>query len=70
MSTKSSHFYHRRIAESASLHPGQFQVTKAILCGLAASERGALVEVPAQIALVQVDVAHDHHVGRVAEDPA
>jgi hypothetical protein len=34
------------------------------------SERRSFIEVLAQVALVQVDVAHDHHVGGVAQDPA
>ena len=34
------------------------------------SEGGALVEVSAQVAFVQMHVAHDHRVGRVAEDAA
>jgi len=32
------------------------------------SEGSALVEVAVEVALVEVDVAHDHHVGGVAED--
>jgi len=33
------------------------------------SKRGPEVEVSAEVSFVQVDVAHDHEVGRVPEDP-
>src|ERR1700686_4528691 len=37
-------------------------------CDTPRSEWRSQVHVPGQVALVQVDVAHDHHVGGVAED--